>query len=143
MCAVYVDNMYLRALGRYGRMRMSHMIADTEDELFKMADRIGVSHRWYQGDHFDICKAKAMLAIKYGAKLVTMRELAAINFCKRTKRMYKSPADALAQMRQWLRMRADYGTKAIEEEANPPTALQGRKRKVRLQSRNRQTRIRE
>lgn len=51
---VYVDNM--RA--PYGRMLMCHMIADTVDELHRMADRIGVARRWYQGDHYDICLAK-------------------------------------------------------------------------------------
>lgn len=38
---VYVDN----ALIPYGRMQMSHMIADTEEELHQMADDIGVKRK--------------------------------------------------------------------------------------------------
>ena len=68
---VYVDDM--RA--PYGRMLMSHMMADSEDELHAMADRIGVAQRWYQGDHYDICQAKRRLAVAAGAVEVTPREL--------------------------------------------------------------------
>jgi hypothetical protein len=73
---VDVDNM--RA--RYGRMRMSHMLADSTDELLEMADRIGVARRWLQHagthrEHFDVCDAKRRLAIAAGAKEITAREL--------------------------------------------------------------------
>ena len=71
---VYVDDM--RA--PYRRMIMCHMIADTEDELHDMADRIGVARRWYQGDHYDICLSKRALAVRFGAREITMRELARI-----------------------------------------------------------------
>ena len=77
---VYVDN----ALIPYGRMLMCHMIADTDGELRAMALRIGVAQRWHQGDHFDICKSRRALAIKYGAKEVTQREIIAIRTKKRT-----------------------------------------------------------
>ncbi len=53
---------------------MSHMIADTEEELHEMARRIGVARRWYQGDHYDVtqtCKAKAL---EYGAVAITWRQ---------------------------------------------------------------------
>ena len=73
--AVYVDDMYKTKMGQYGRMKMSHMIADTEPELHAMAAQIGVARKWYQGDHYDICKAKREKAIALGAKPVTMREL--------------------------------------------------------------------
>lgn len=56
---VYVDDME----AAFGRMRMCHMIADTEDELHAMADRIGVARKWHQGDHYDICKSKRALAV--------------------------------------------------------------------------------
>lgn len=64
--AVYVDNMN----AKYGRMKMCHLLADTEDELLAMADRIGVARRWHQfpgtaKSHFDIClnmRAKAVAA---------------------------------------------------------------------------------
>lgn len=64
---VYVD----RAQHRYGRMIMCHMLADTIPELHAMADRIGVKRKWFQSDsstpHYDICKKKRELAIKFGA----------------------------------------------------------------------------
>jgi hypothetical protein len=75
---VFVDDMHTSEMGRYGRMRMSHMIADSEKELHAMARKIGVARKWYQGDHYDVCKSKRALAIAYGAKPVTMRELGKI-----------------------------------------------------------------
>lgn len=66
---VYVD----MAENDFGRMKMCHMVADTRDELFEMADRIGVDRRWYQDfnkascPHFDIAKSKRTLAIAAGA----------------------------------------------------------------------------
>ncbi len=75
MVAVYVDNM--RA--PYGRMIMSHMIADTPEELHAMADRIGVSRRWFQNKfgnpHYDVCQSKRALAIEYGAVPLTQMGL--------------------------------------------------------------------
>mgnify|MGYP001579770151 CR=1 FL=1 len=72
--SVYVDN----AMIPYGRMRMCHMLADTDGELRAMALRIGVAQRWHQGDHFDICLSKRRTAIQFGAKEVTSKELIAI-----------------------------------------------------------------
>ncbi|ADE12192.1 DUF4031 domain-containing protein [Sideroxydans lithotrophicus] len=71
---VYVDDM--RA--PYGRMIMCHMIADTAEELHAMADKIGVARRWYQGDHYDICRAKRAQAVQLGAKEVSSREIVGI-----------------------------------------------------------------
>lgn len=68
---VWVDDM----AARYGRMIMCHMIADSDDELHAMADRIGVARRWHQGDHYDICKAKRALAVKFGAVELTRLQL--------------------------------------------------------------------
>lgn len=75
---VYVDDMYLYPMGQFGRMKMSHMIADTEDELHAMAAKIGVARKWYQGDHYDIAISKRQLAIAAGAKAITLRELSAM-----------------------------------------------------------------
>lgn len=74
--SVYVDN----ATNRYGRMRMSHMVGDTTEELLAMADTIGVARRWLQHagtlkEHFDICQSKRALAIRAGAIPITQREL--------------------------------------------------------------------
>ncbi len=72
---VFVDDMYRYPMGRFGRLKMSHMIADTEEELHQMADKIGVSRRWYQGDHYDVGMTKRAKAIRYGAVEISMREL--------------------------------------------------------------------
>ena len=78
---VYVDDMYRYPMGRYGRMKMSHMTADTTDELLAMADRIGVARRWLQnpgepGEHFDISLTKRALAVEHGAVEETIRDTA-------------------------------------------------------------------
>ena len=63
---VYVDDMKVQ----YGRMQMSHMVADSTAELFAMADRIGVARKWIQ--------RASTRRDKAGAVAVTMRELARI-----------------------------------------------------------------
>jgi len=78
---VYVDDMYRYPMGRFGRMKMSHMQADTTEELLDVADRIGVDrrHLQYPGtrkEHFDVCQIKRALAIEAGAIPLTMKELA-------------------------------------------------------------------
>lgn len=74
--AVYVDDMQ----AGYGRMKMCHMLADTDEELHGMADRIGVARRWHQKagtphSHYDVCLAKRGLAVQHGAREVTQREM--------------------------------------------------------------------
>lgn len=73
---VYVDDMHRLPMGQFRRMKMSHMTADSEGELHAMAAKIGVARKWYQGDHYDIALSKRALAVKAGAKEVTLRELA-------------------------------------------------------------------
>lgn len=68
---VYIDDMN----APFRRMIMCHMIADTEEELHQMADKIGVARKWYQRNHYDICLSKKKLAIQHGAKEITWREL--------------------------------------------------------------------
>lgn len=92
--AVYVDDFQ----AGFGRMVMSHMIADSQEELFEMADKIGVARKWIQypgtnHEHFDVCQSKKKLAIKYGAKLIGMRELAAMTM----KREWKEKTPAVEQ----------------------------------------------
>lgn len=81
--SVYIDNFYITGGGNYGRMKMSHMIADTTEELLAMADKIGVARKWIQypgtpSEHFDIAKGKRDVAIALGAKAVNFRELSEI-----------------------------------------------------------------
>lgn len=61
--SVYVDS----SIYPYGRMMMCHMTADTLEELHAMADKIGIRRKWFQGDHYDICKSKRALAVRLGA----------------------------------------------------------------------------
>lgn len=54
------------------------MVADTIEELHKMADAIGIKRGWFQGDarpHYDISKSKRKLAIRLGAIEVGERKI--------------------------------------------------------------------
>lgn len=75
---VYVDNMkadYLPSHRPGRKYIMSHMLADSLEELHQMAEKIGVARKWFQGDHYDICQSKRDLAIKFGAVEVSTREI--------------------------------------------------------------------
>jgi hypothetical protein len=73
--SVFVD----RASNPYGRMKMSHMVADTPEELHAMADKIGVNRKWFQDNpdhpHYDICQSKKKLAMSFGAIEIYNSEL--------------------------------------------------------------------
>ena len=78
---VYVDDMYKIPMGQFGRMKMSHMMADTTEELLEAVDKIGVNRKWIQHkgtklEHFDIAMSKRKLAIKNGVIAISMRILA-------------------------------------------------------------------
>lgn len=68
--AVYIDDME----AKFRRMKMCHMIADSEHELHEMARRIGVARRWFQGDHYDVCLTMKAKALKLGAVAITWRQ---------------------------------------------------------------------
>lgn len=59
------------------------MMADTEEELHEMADRIGLKREWYQGDHYDIKESKRRLAVRAEAVEVTNRQLASFRMARR------------------------------------------------------------
>lgn len=72
---VYVDDMH----AKFGRLIMCHMIADTDEELHAMADKIGVAHKWWQAppkrrSHYDIALSKRALAVAAGAVEITWRQ---------------------------------------------------------------------
>lgn len=74
--SVYIDSMNRK----YGRMIMCHMLADTKEELCKMAEDIGVNKKWIQYPdtykmHFDICLAKKEKALALGAIEISQSEL--------------------------------------------------------------------
>lgn len=98
---VYVDDMAaeFKPKHRPGRTYvMCHIIADTDAELFAMADRIGVARRWHQGDHFDITKSKRALAIAAGARAITLRQLAHMAMHRRRGRPLGTPEQAQAEI---------------------------------------------
>lgn len=80
------------------------MIADREEELHLMANRIGLERRKYQGDHYDLPMAKRALAVKYGAVQITMRQLAALVFLQRAGQFMGDPETAVDRMRAWKRL---------------------------------------
>jgi hypothetical protein len=85
---VFVDDMYLYPMGQFGRMKMSHMIADTDEELHAMAAQIGVARRWHQApprhdSHYDIAMVMRTLAIAAGAVPITLRQLSTMNMHRR------------------------------------------------------------
>ena len=98
---VYVDDM--RA--KYGRMVMCHMLADTDEELHSMAERIGVARRWWQspaktsGSHYDIALSKRAAAVAAGAVEITLKQAGAMNFRRRVTGQLGRPEDAW----EWLR----------------------------------------
>lgn len=88
---VYIDDMYKYPMGKLGRMKMSHMIADTHEELMDMAIKIGLNPNWIQKsntphEHFDVSIGKRWLALRHGAKEITMKELAEITRSKRVEK---------------------------------------------------------
>jgi Protein of unknown function (DUF4031) len=113
--AVYVDNM--RAA--YGRMVMCHMLADTDEELHAMADRIGVARRWWQApprhdSHYDIALSKRALAVAAGAIEITWRQAAIMNMRRRTTGQLGDPSSAKAwlQLPRLLEKREENGEKS-------------------------------
>lgn len=75
--AVFVDDMH----APFGRMKLSHMIADTHEELMAMAETIGVQARWLQHagtpkEHFDVSMGKRAMALQHGAQAITWKDLA-------------------------------------------------------------------
>lgn len=72
--SVYVD----KSQNKYYRYRMSHMLADSVEELHAMAEKLGLRRAWFQpksSPHYDICQSKRTRAIELGAIEVDRREL--------------------------------------------------------------------
>ncbi len=109
--AVYVDDMN----AQYGRMKMSHLLADSDLELHAMAAKIGVARKWWQspdktsGSHYDIALSKKALAIKYGAIEITWRQAGAMNTRRRITGELGNPEDA----KDWLKNYMDEQKKEI------------------------------
>lgn len=110
---VYVDDMYKSPMGKFGRgllkMKMSHMIATSDDELHAMADRIGVSRKWFQGDHYDICMAKRDAAIAAGAVPITLRQCSCMDALRRRGQEMGDPATAVERWQALVSTRPSSG----------------------------------
>lgn len=75
--AVYVD----KARNPLGRMLMSHMLADSVEELHEMAAKVGLKRKWFQNHgmpHYDLCQQKRQKAVELGAVEIGNREVVAI-----------------------------------------------------------------
>lgn len=109
---VYVDSM--RA--NFGRYVMCHMIADSDDELHRMADTIGVARRWHQkppkasSSHYDIAMTKRAKAVMAGAVEITWKQASAMCLRRRVTGELGSPDDAV----DWaLKFHAERKTKKV------------------------------
>lgn len=92
---VYVDDMYRYPMGEFRRMKMSHMVADTEEELHAMAAAIGIARRWYQGDHYDISMSRRDMAIARGAVPIPLRVLGAMCSVRRKTGRLPAPDECI------------------------------------------------
>lgn len=114
---VYVDDMK----AKFGRMVMCHMLADTDDELHAMADRIGVQRcRWQSpektsGSHYDIALSKRAQAVAAGAIEITWLQASAMNLRRRITGSLGCPADAVG----WLRAHSAARAEAKQQEDQP------------------------
>lgn len=109
----YVDDMHRYPVGRFGRMKMSHLMADTDAELYAIADKIGVARRWVQDAdkpsdiHFDIALVKRALAVEAGAVEITYREMSAYAWHRRMFGRSIEPASALVLFGEYCRLQAN------------------------------------
>ena len=84
--SLYVDHLRIP----FGRMKMSHLMADTKEELLRAAGALRLKRSWLQHEdqpkeHFDVSESKRKLAIDWlGAVPITGRELVEIVRRKRT-----------------------------------------------------------
>lgn len=112
---VYVDDMN----AQYGRMKMVHMLASTDQELHEIADKIGINRKWWQspektsGSHYDICLSKKALAIQYGAIEITWRQAGAMNSRRKVTGELGKPEDA----EEWLKNYMDEKRKLKESKS--------------------------
>jgi hypothetical protein len=120
--AVYVDDM--RA--PFGSMVMCHMLADSDEELHAMAERIGVARKWWQspektsGSHYDIALSKRAKAVCFGAIEITWRQAGAMNARRRATGALGAPEEAV----EWVaRYRAERRATAAGRQA-PESAME-------------------
>lgn len=114
---VFVDDM----CAQYGRMKMCHMLADSDAELHAMAATIGVARKWHQApprhsSHYDIALSKKALAIAAGAVAITWRQAGAMNYRRRVTGALGQPEGS----EQWM---LEHKSKARAEKINTVAQL--------------------
>ncbi|MGN6422005.1 MAG: DUF4031 domain-containing protein [Asticcacaulis sp.] len=112
---VYVDDMYRYPMGRFRRMKMSHMIADSREELDAMADKIGVARRWIQNagthqEHYDIAMTARVKAVQSGAIEISLRDCSFMCVRRHVEGILGLPAEAeMWRLAHWAKMQAQKG----------------------------------
>lgn len=94
---VYVDDMkaeYQPSHRPGFKYIMSHMVADTDEELHEMAHKIGVQRRWFQKDHYDVTQTSRKLAVQHGAIEITQRQCAIMMMNRRRGSPMGTPEEA-------------------------------------------------
>lgn len=121
---VYVDDMYRHEIGKLGRMKMSHLIADTTDELLTMVREIGVNPKWIQhagtrDEHFEIAISKRAAAIAAGAVPITYEQCGAMNKRRKVTGELGSPDDAIEWLKKFISDRRAARESAVLAIADP------------------------
>lgn len=102
---IYVDNMN----AKFGRMIMCHLIADSDQELHDMADKIGVQRKWHQKppkskhSHYDIALVKKKLAIENGAIEITWRQASCMSKRKLIEGVLGKPEEAEEWFKNYMK----------------------------------------
>jgi uncharacterized protein DUF4031 len=105
---VYVDDMWRFPMGQLGRMKMSHMIGDTDEELHAFAQQLGLKREWFQhGDHYDVSKGVRGRAIELGARAITVRQLSAMAMLRRYGAPMGKPEDAEKRLKEFKHASTD------------------------------------
>lgn len=71
--AVYVDD----SKGKFHGMVMSHLFADSTEELHAFAARLGLRRDWFQQGsipHYDVSQTKRRAALQLGATSLPIRD---------------------------------------------------------------------
>jgi hypothetical protein len=117
---VYVDDMKMWAQVGSIKAQWSHLFADTPEELHEFAAGIGLRRSWFQEPkgvgsikptpssraaqnwHYDVTELKRQLAIRRGAKPVSVREGLAIVDARHARLFPKAAAELKRHMDEIL-----------------------------------------
>lgn len=82
-------------------------MADTDEELHAMADKIGVDRRWWQAppkhdSHYDIALSKKAKAVEFGAIEITWRQAGCMNRRRKITGSLGCPSTAEEWMKNYM-----------------------------------------